>query len=204
MARIVFRGHSELNAVSAAREIMTTAEMARAFKRMAHEIIERNKGAKDLVLAGIPTRGVHLASRLASLVDQFEAETPTSATLDPTDFRDDTKAYARGQTAGEGEKQVIEGADVDGMCVVIVDDVFNTGRTARAAMDALMHAGRPARVQLAVLVNRGHRELPISPDFVGKHIPTARSERVNVMLTEVDGWDGVSLVRPSDSSEGRQ
>lgn len=180
---------------------MTTAEMARAFKRMAHEIIERNKGAKDLVLAGIPTRGVHLASRLACLVDQFEAESPVSTTIDPTNFRDDTDAGSRIEAGEDGTNQVIDCADVDGMSVVIVDDVFNTGRTARAAMDALMHTGRPARVQLAVLVNRGHRELPISPDFVGKHIPTARSERVNVMLTEVDGRDGVSLVRPSDGDE---
>ena len=170
--------------------------MARALKRMAHEIIERNKGAHDLLLVGIPTRGVQLASRLAELIDQFEDEMPRFSLVDPTAFRDDCAANAN---ASDGAKSGgLDGAVVNGMRVVIVDDVFNTGRTARAAMDALMHAGRPGRVQLAVLVNRGHRELPISPDFVGKHIPTARSERVNVMLSEVDGKDAVTLTRSED------
>lgn len=167
--------------------------MARALKRMAHEVIERNKGAHDLLLVGIPTRGVQLAARLAELIDQFEDDTPLFSTVDPTAFRDDGIANAN---ADRGmASSVVNGASVNGKRVVIVDDVFNTGRTARAAMDALMHSGRPDRVQLAVLVNRGHRELPISPDFVGKHIPTARSERVNVMLSEVDGKDAVTLTR---------
>lgn len=164
--------------------------MARALKRMAHEVIERNKGAHDLLLVGIPTRGVQLAARLAELIDQFEDDTPLFSAVDPTAFRDDGIANSVAN-ADSG----VDGASVNGKRVVIVDDVFNTGRTARAAMDALMHAGRPDRVQLAVLVNRGHRELPISPDFVGKHIPTARSERVNVMLMEVDGKDAVTLTR---------
>ena len=165
---------------------------------MAHEIIERNKGAHDLLLAGVPTRGVQLATRLADLINRFEKETPRLSSIDPTPFRDDG-IRVRVRSGAEYAAPVgVDGAEVDGRRVVIVDDVFHTGRTARAAMDALMHAGRPERVQLAVLVNRGHRELPISPDFVGKHIPTARSERVNVMLAEVDGRDCVTLTRAAD------
>ena len=177
---------------------MSAAEVARALKRMAHEIIERNKGAHNLLLVGIPTRGVQLASRLAELIDQFEDETPQFSVVDPTAFRDDCVANAVVDASEDATSSGVDGATVNGMRVVIVDDVFNTGRTARAAMDALMHLGRPGRVQLAVLVNRGHRELPISPDFVGKHIPTARSERVNVLLSEVDGKDAVTLTRSED------
>ena len=180
------------------REVMTAAEMGRAFKRMAHEIIERNKGAHNLRLAGIPTRGVYLADRLAALIGQFEGELPEPFVLDPTRFRDDASAEARSLPHSESAAAGFGDVDVDGMRVVVVDDVFNTGRTARAAMDALMQFGRPSRVQLAVLINRGHRELPISPDFVGKHIPTARSERVNVNVIEVDGRDSVALTRPME------
>ena len=177
------------------REVMSATEMVRAFKRMAHEIIERNKGAHNLRLAGIPTRGVYLANRLAALVCEFESELPAPFVLDPTRFRDDVETVARNLPHAESDHPGCADVNVNGMRVVVVDDVFNTGRTARAALDALMQFGRPSRVQLAVLVNRGHRELPISPDFVGKHIPTARSERVNVNLTEVDGHDSVALTR---------
>ena len=165
---------------------------------MAHEMIERNKGADNLLLAGIPTRGVHMADRLAALIGQFEGDLPEPFTLDPTPFRDDSSADSRGLRLSGSARAERGAANVDGMRVVVVDDVFNTGRTARAALDALMQFGRPSRVQLAVLVNRGHRELPISPDFVGKHIPTARSERVNVNLIEVDGRDCVALTRPME------
>ena len=178
------------------REVMSAIEMGRAFKRMAHEIIERNKGAHDLLLAGIPTRGVYLADRLADLVGRFEGgETPESFVLDPTMYRDDAGMRTRGLPADREAVVNSDDVDVDGMRVVMVDDVFNTGRTARAAMDALMQFGRPSMVQLAVLINRGHREFPISPDFVGKHIPTARTERVNVNVVEVDGQDCVALTR---------
>ena len=182
------------------RVIMNATEMARAFSRMAHEIIERNDGADDLLLCGIPTRGVHLAARLSQLVAQFEGQCPPSAVIDPTPFRDDAAAGTgpRLDVADLGVGDSLEALDVNGVRAVIVDDVFNTGRTARAAMDALMHAGRPSRVQLAVLINRGHRELPISPDFVGKNIPTARAEWVNVRLAEVDRTDSVSLGRQAN------
>ena len=185
-----------MNGALHTREVMTATEMARAFKRMAHEMIERNKGADSLLLAGIPTRGVYLADRLAALIGQFEGELPEPFVLDPTRFRDDSSAESRSLRPSGSARARRGVANVDGMRVVVVDDVFNTGRTARAALDALMQFGRPSRVQLAVLINRGHRELPISPDFVGKHIPTARSERVNVNLIEVDGRDCVALTRP--------
>lgn len=185
-----------MNGALHTREVMTATEMARAFKRMAHEMIERNKGADSLLLAGIPTRGVYLADRLAALIGQFEGELPEPFVLDPTRFRDDSSAESRSLRLSGSARARRGVANVDGMRVVVVDDVFNTGRTARAALDALMQFGRPSRVQLAVLINRGHRELPISPDFVGKHIPTARSERVNVNLIEVDGRDCVALTRP--------
>ena len=190
-----------MNGALHTREVMTATEMSRAFKRMAHEMIERNKGADNLLLAGIPTRGVHLADRLAALIGQFEGELPEPFILDPTRFRDDSSSESRGPRLSGSARAKRGATNVDGMRVVVVDDVFNTGRTARAALDALMQFGRPSRVQLAVLVNRGHRELPISPDFVGKHIPTARSERVNVNLIEVDGRDCVALTRPV---EGRR
>lgn len=174
------------------RNLMTAVEMRRALARMAHEIIERNKGVENLLLAGIPTRGVHLAHRLAQLVESFEAVRPVTALLDPSGHRDDSV----NQSEGVMQKHHPNGMgdiDVSGMRVVIVDDVFHTGRTARAAMDALVQSGRPSYIQLAVLVNRGHRELPISPDFVGKNIPTSKSERVYVKLSEVDSEDGVVI-----------
>lgn len=184
-----------MSQVEHTHEVMSATEMARAFQRMAHEIIERNRGAHDLLLAGIPTRGVYLADRLASLVGRFEGTTPASFVLDPTLFRDDVGMRTRNLPPDRDAEMESGDIGIDEMTVVVVDDVFNTGRTARAALDALMQFGRPSRVQLAVLINRGHREFPISPDFVGKHIPTARTERVNVSLVEVDGRDSVVLSR---------
>lgn len=174
------------------RNLMTAVEMRRALARMAHEIIERNKGVENLLLAGIPTRGVHLAHRLAQLVESFEAVRPVTALLDPSGHRDDSINQSESVTQ-KHQPNGMGDIDVSGMRVVIVDDVFHTGRTARAAMDALVQSGRPSYIQLAVLVNRGHRELPISPDFVGKNIPTSKSERVYVKLSEVDNEDGVVI-----------
>jgi len=177
------------------RNLMTGAEMRRALARMAHEIIERNHGAQNLLIAGIPTRGEHLSIRLADLIEQFESMRPQTAVLDPSAFRDD--AHHRHMNGSSGVEPIngMGDTDVVGMRVVVVDDVFHTGRTARAALDALMQSGRPAYVQLAVLINRGHRELPINPDFVGRNVPTSRTERVHVRLVEVDGEDRVAITR---------
>ena len=181
------------------RTLMSSAEMRRALARMAHEIIERNHGADDLLIAGIPTRGKHLAVRLADLIERFEAVRPLTSMLDPTGFRDDARRDTHRLSRRGGDRAATANgmavADVTGLSVVIVDDVFHTGRTSRAALDALMQSGRPAYVQLAVLINRGHRELPINPDFVGRNVPTARTERVNVRLREVDGEDRVAIFR---------
>ena len=171
------------------RYLMTGAEMRRALARMAHEIIERNHGAEDLVIAGIPTRGIHLSARLADLIMQFESTRPITAVLD------DAFLQSTNGVASESKSNGMDGVDVTGLRVVVVDDVFHTGRTARAALDALMQSGRPSYVQLAVLINRGHRELPINPDFVGRNVPTSRSERVDVRLHEVDGEDRVAISR---------
>lgn len=174
---------------------MTGAEMRRALARMAHEIIERNHGAENLLIAGIPTRGEYLSVRLADLIERFEAVRPQTAVLDPSAFRDDAH---RRHVNGANVVEPLNGmgdVDVVGMRVVVVDDVFHTGRTARAALDALMQSGRPAYVQLAALVNRGHRELPINPDFVGRNVPTSRTERVRVRLFEIDGEDRVAITR---------
>lgn len=174
---------------------MTGSEMRRALARMAHEIIERNHGAQNLLIAGIPTRGEHLSIRLANLIERFESMRPQTAVLDPSAFRDD--AHHRHMNGSNGAEPLngMGDTDVVGMRVVVVDDVFHTGRTARAALDALMQSGRPAYVQLAVLINRGHRELPIYPDFVGRNVPTSRTERVYVRLVEVDGEDRVAITR---------
>ncbi len=179
---------------------MTGAEMRRALARMAHEIIERNHGAENLLIAGVPTRGKHLSIRLADLIEQFESTRPLTAVVDPSGFRDD--AHSRHQN-GSAPSNGMEDIDVTGMRVVVVDDVFHTGRTARAALDALMQSGRPAYVQLAALINRGHRELPINPDFVGRNVPTSRSERVDVLLNEVDGEDRVAISRINAATRTR-
>ncbi len=179
------------------RNLMTGAEVHRALARMAHEIIERNHGADNLLIAGIPTRGKHLAERLANLIERFESSRPMTASLDPSDFRDDTRHRHPNGSNGMSRSNGMDEVDVTGMRVVVVDDVFHTGRTARAALDALIQSGRPAYVHLAVLINRGHRELPINPDFVGRNVPTSRAERVHVLLEEVDGEDRVALTRTS-------
>ena len=177
--------------------------MRRALARMAHEIIERNHGADNLLIAGIPTRGEHLSLRLADLIEQFEGVRPDTAILDPSNFRDD--AHRRHVNGSNGATLLngMDDVDITGMRVVVVDDVFHTGRTARAALDALMQSGRPSYVQLATLINRGHRELPINADFVGRNVPTSRTERVDVLLREVDGEDRVAISRTSTVVRGR-
>lgn len=161
-------------------------DITRTLKRLAHELLEHNGGSDNLVIMGILTRGRPLAERLGKLVAEFENEVPVGY-LDTTLYRDDT-----GQTFKPTGESVVP-VDITGKTVILVDDVLNSGRTVRAALDALNAYGRPAAVQLLVLLDRGHRELPIRADFVGKNIPTSKSERVCVQLLEVDGIDQVIL-----------
>ncbi|MEJ2666467.1 MAG: bifunctional pyr operon transcriptional regulator/uracil phosphoribosyltransferase PyrR [Deinococcales bacterium] len=169
--------------------LMSAEEMSRALRRIAHEIIERNKGAQDLALVGIHTRGVPLAERLAALIQDIEGETPEVGKLDITLYRDDLTEIALQPVVRKTEVSF----DVHGKSMVLCDDVLFTGRTARAALDALVDMGRPAVIQYAVLVDRGHRELPIRADFVGKNVPTSRIELVKVKLRPVDDEDAVDL-----------
>jgi pyrimidine operon attenuation protein/uracil phosphoribosyltransferase len=175
------------------RALMTAEEIRRAIARMAHEIVERNGGVDGVVLVGIRTRGVPLARRMARLISELEERPVAAGGLDVTLYRDDHSRRVK-LPAGPSDMPF----DVEGRCVVLVDDVLYTGRSVRAAMDALRDYGRPRAIQLAVLVDRGHRELPIRPDFVGKNVPTARSEVVEVKLMEVDGRDEVVLDKPAD------
>lgn len=171
------------------RTVMHSADIARALTRISHEILESNKGPDGLVLLGIPTRGVTLAARLgASLAEISGAALPVGA-LDVTMYRDDLH---RNPTRTPQPTEIPAGG-VDGRTVVLVDDVLFSGRSIRAALDALNDIGRPAAVRLAILVDRGHRELPIRPDFVGKNLPSARTERVNVQLLDIDGVDEVTI-----------
>lgn len=173
--------------------VLSGADLRRAQTRIAHEIIERNHGADDVVLVGLYTRGVALACRLASAIEQFEHVAVPVGALDVAFYRDDI-GLREVQPLGPTEVPV----DVTGKVVVLVDDVLYTGRTVRAALDALTELGRPRAVQLAILVDRGHRELPIRPDFVGKNLPTGHGEDVRVCLEEVDGVaDSVELWGPA-------
>ncbi|HZU94355.1 MAG TPA: bifunctional pyr operon transcriptional regulator/uracil phosphoribosyltransferase PyrR [Microbacterium sp.] len=172
-----------------ARTVLHEADVSRALTRIAHEILESNRGAENLVLLGIPTRGVTLARRLAVLISEIAQTTVPSGALDVTLFRDD---LAKHPTRSPHPTDIPAGG-VDGKTVVLVDDVLFSGRSIRAALDALQSIGRPAIVRLAILIDRGHRELPIRPDFIGKNIPSARSERVNVRLFEDDGAEGVTI-----------
>ncbi len=179
--------------------LMGAADIDRALTRIAHEIVERNDGAENVILLGIPTRGVPLAERLAVRVGAADAAFGKVArwgAIDITMYRDD---LSRQPTRTIGETSIPDGG-IDDAVVVLVDDVLHTGRTIRAALDAINDVGRPAAVQLAALVDRGHRELPIRADFVGKNVPTARSERVHVHLVEVDqGEDAVTLDQGADA-----
>ncbi|MGC5166316.1 bifunctional pyr operon transcriptional regulator/uracil phosphoribosyltransferase PyrR [Luteimicrobium sp. DT211] len=180
-------------------------EIQRALTRIAHEIVERNKGTHDVVLLGIPTRGVPLAHRLVERLTTIAADEAGSASiapageLDVTMYRDDLRDHP---TRTIGRTQLPAGG-IDGKVVVLVDDVLYSGRTIRAALDAISDLGRPRAVQLAALVDRGHRELPIRPDFVGKNLPTSHTERVRVRVAELDGEDAVVIQgTPTTPTEG--
>ncbi|MUH46348.1 MAG: bifunctional pyr operon transcriptional regulator/uracil phosphoribosyltransferase PyrR, partial [Actinobacteria bacterium] len=166
-----------------AHVVLDDADIGRAIRRIAHEIVERARGSSDIVLLGIPTRGVALAQRIAEAVSAIDGQTTAVGALDITLYRDDLRL----RPARALETTSIPGSGIDGVTVVLVDDVLFSGRTVRAALDALNDLGRPSAVQLAVLVDRGHRQLPIRPDFVGKNIPTSLDEQVSVQLREVDG-----------------
>ncbi len=164
------------------RVVLDAEDVSRALTRISHEILERNKGADDLVLLGLHTRGVPLAQRLAAKIEAVEGATVAVGSLDVTMYRDDLKS----QPTRTPHRTSVPGG-IDGKAVVLVDDVLYSGRTIRAALDALSDLGRPSVVRLAVLVDRGHRELPIRADHVGKNLPTARTEKVRVRLEETDG-----------------
>lgn len=169
--------------------ILAAADVSRVVDRIAHQILEKTQGAADTVLLGIPTRGVPLARRLAARISTFEDTTVPVGVLDITLYRDDLR---RNATRAVGPTD-LPPSGIDGRRVILVDDVLFSGRTVRAALDALSDVGRPASVQLAVLVDRGHRQLPIRADYVGKNIPTALAENVKVTLAETDGADEVRL-----------
>ncbi|GAA2994661.1 pyrimidine operon attenuation protein/uracil phosphoribosyltransferase [Microbacterium terrae] len=171
------------------RTVLHQADIARALTRISHEILESNKGPAGLVLLGIPTRGVTLAERIGALIADFAGAAVPVGSLDVTMYRDDLH---RNPTRSPRPTQIPAGG-IDGKVVVLVDDVLFSGRSIRAALDALQDIGRPAAVRLAALVDRGHRELPIRPDFVGKNLPSSREERVNVHLAEIDGVDEVTI-----------
>ena len=169
-------------------QVMDASDMRRALSRIAHEIVEKNKGTDDLVLVGIRTRGAPLADRVAAAIASFEGVDLPAGALDVTLYRDDV-----GLRGPRSLEATTVPADIDGRVVVLVDDVLYTGRTIRAAFDALLDLGRPRAIRLAVLVDRGHRELPIRADFVGKNLPTAAEEVVKVHLEEIDGEDAVLI-----------
>ena len=171
--------------------ILNEDEMRRAISRIAHEIVERNGGAADLALVGMRTRGYPLAQRLAARIAEFEGVAVPVAELDATNYRDDLPERAE-RLSKPREPLPVE---IPGAVIVLVDDVLYTGRTTRAAIEALLDYGRPRKIQLAVLVDRGHRELPIRADYAGKNVPTARSESIRVRLRETDGFDSVLLSR---------
>ena len=171
------------------RTVLEAADISRALTRIAHEILERNKGADGLVLLGIPSRGVPLAHRLAERIATVEGTQVPVGSLDVTMFRDDLRL----RPPRSLERTELPPDGVEGRTVVLVDDVLFSGRTIRAALDALHEQGRPARVQLAVLVDRGHRELPVRADYVGKNLPTSMTERVAVLVEERDGLDRVEI-----------
>ena len=166
--------------------ILDADGMRRALTRIAFEIIEKNKGAENLLLAGVKTRGVYLAQRIAAKLGEVEGKAPPVIELDVTPWRDDKPRTDLPQPQQD--------ARITDATVILVDDVLYTGRTVRAAIEAVSHGGRAGRIQLAVLVDRGHRELPIRPDYIGKNLPTSREERICVRLAEVDGEDNVTIM----------
>ncbi|GIO30575.1 MULTISPECIES: bifunctional pyr operon transcriptional regulator/uracil phosphoribosyltransferase PyrR [Paenibacillus] len=171
--------------------IMDEAAIRRALTRIAHEILERNKGIENCVLIGIKTRGEFLAKRLAAKILEIEGTPVPWGAIDVTAYRDDQKQAAP-KTALDGNQE-LKALEIEEKKVILFDDVLYTGRTIRAAMDALMDCGRPQMIQLAVLADRGHRELPIRPDYIGKNVPTSKQEQIEVALTETDGKDEVTI-----------
>ena len=187
--------HQPAHAAAGERVLLDADALERTLHRIAHEIIERNPDLERAALVGIHTRGVPLAQRLRRLIEEFAGVELELGTVDITFYRDDVQV--RGREAPLHAQPVVRATRLDfpleGRTCILVDDVLYTGRTIRAAIDALFDYGRPARVQLAVLADRGHRELPIRPDYVGKNLPTASGERVNVRVEEVDGVDEVAI-----------
>jgi pyrimidine operon attenuation protein/uracil phosphoribosyltransferase len=171
--------------------LLNSADIERGLVRIAHEILERNKGARNIAFVGIKTRGVPLAQRLARIIQGMEKVDIPVGSLDISLYRDDVSSLSFKHVV----QQTYVPFDITGKHVILVDDVFYTGRSIRAALDALMDLGRPESIQLAVLIDRGHRELPIRADFVGKNIPTARNEDIKVFLNEVDAVDKVAVQR---------
>ncbi|MWC27415.1 bifunctional pyr operon transcriptional regulator/uracil phosphoribosyltransferase PyrR [Paenibacillus sp. MMS18-CY102] len=178
------------------RILMDETAIRRALTRIAHEIVEKNKGIDNCMLVGIRTRGIYLAERLATLIEEIEGKPVEVTDLDITAYRDDRRSNASSQARNEtaAAKQECNHLNVEGRRIILFDDVLYTGRTIRAAMDAVMDRGRPEIIQLAVLVDRGHRELPIRPDYVGKNVPTSKQEQIEVSLSEVDGDDKVTII----------
>ena len=193
-----------LPAQTSARVLLDEAAIARTLTRIAHEIIEGNPDLERVALVGIHTRGVPLAQRLRRLIHEFSGQELASGSLDITFYRDDVQV--RGGEPPRQAQPVVRSTRLDfaleGMTCVLVDDVLYTGRSIRSAIEALFHYGRPARVQLACLADRGHRELPIRPDYVGKNLPTSRGERIQVQLVEVDEVDQVLLVPNPEEDHG--
>ncbi|MCO0831600.1 bifunctional pyr operon transcriptional regulator/uracil phosphoribosyltransferase PyrR [Fructobacillus sp. W13] len=169
--------------------VLDQASMQRALTRITYEILEHNKGGQNLILVGVKTRGEYLAHRIADRLEQLEGEKIPVMAIDITDYRDDR--LDQNTQLGLNEEERLNIVDQN---IVLVDDVLFTGRTTRAALDALIQIGRPKTITLAVLIDRGHRELPIRADFVGKNIPTAQNEKIQVMVDEIDGEDGVEIV----------
>jgi pyrimidine operon attenuation protein/uracil phosphoribosyltransferase len=186
----------------AAKVVMTEEQLGRTVTRIAHEILEKNTGDEKLAVVGIHTRGALLARRLHAILKGIAERDVPLGELDISFYRDDVAARGAYGVVPTTPNPVVKSTDlpfeVDGATVVLVDDVLYTGRTIRAAIDALFDYGRPARVQLAALVDRGHRELPIRPDYIGKNLPTAQRERIEVHLSEVDGVDEVVLRTPAE------
>lgn len=175
-------------------QLMDEMAMKRALKRISHEILEKNKGADNLLLIGIRRRGVPLAHRISDFIEGIEGVRVPVKEVDITLYRDDLSELKEYPVAVEGSEQL----DVAGKKVILVDDVLYTGRTVRAAIDAVIAFGRPQVIQLGVLIDRGHRELPIRADYVGKNVPTSKSELVKVEIREVDGTEGVALYQAED------
>ena len=174
-------------------EIMNSESLTRCIKRIAHEILEKNDGTKNIILVGIKRRGIPLAERIANFIDQIESVKVPVCSLDISFYRDDLSKISEEPTV----KQTNLDFNIDNKIVILVDDVLYTGRTARAAIDALFDNARPRMIQLAVIVDRGHREIPIRADYVGKNVPTSKEEHISVCVNEIDCTDSVLLVKNS-------